>query len=177
MIYIAGCRARGSNVLAYREELQESQWWDVERQEAAQLAKLRTLLAHAREHAPFYREHFERHGFDCAVDSLAGFRALPSLGKKEIASRRDAIQNAGRRGRLIYSKTAGTTGVPFFFHRTSDWDAQHRAAIARGGQLVRRRSLDVERLSLVDSAPSGSSPEEPVPRFSPESFSAGGDSI
>ncbi len=132
MIYVAGCRARGSDVLAYLEELQESQWWDVERQEAAQLAKLRTLLAHAREHAPFYREHFERHGFDCAVDPLAGFRALPSLGKKEIVSRRDAIQNAGLRGRLIYSQTAGTTGVPFSFRRTSDWDAQHRAAIARG---------------------------------------------
>jgi phenylacetate-CoA ligase len=132
MIYGAGCRMRGASVLAYLEELKESQWWSEEKHEAAQLAKLRALLAHAREHAPFYREHFEKHGFDCAVDSLAGFKALPSLGKREIASHGDAIQNGGRGGRLVYSKTAGTTSVPFSFYRTSDWDAQHRAAIARG---------------------------------------------
>lgn len=132
MVYGVGCRVRGASVPAYLEELKESQWWSEEKHEAAQLAKLRTLLAHAREHAPFYREHFERHGFDCAVDSLADFKTLPSLSKKEIASRRNEIQNAGRGGKLVYSKTAGTTSVPFTFHRTSDWDAQHRAAIARG---------------------------------------------
>ncbi len=132
IIYGAGSRMRGASVLAYLEELKESQWWSEEKHEAAQLAKLRTLLAHAREHAPFYRERFERHGFDCDVDSLAGFKALPSVSKKEIASHRDTIQNGGRGGRLVYSKTAGTTSIPFSFYRTSDWDAQHRAAIARG---------------------------------------------
>ena len=65
------------------------------------------------------------------IRSPGSGRFLP-WAEKEIASRRDAIQNAGRRGRLVYSKTAGTTSVPFSFHRTSDWDAQHRAAIARG---------------------------------------------
>jgi phenylacetate-CoA ligase len=132
MIYRAGCRMKGASVLAYLEELKESQWWSGEKHEAVQLEKLRTLLAHARERAPFYREYFERHGFDCEVDSLASFKALPSVGKKEIASHRDAIQNEGRGGKLVYSKTAGTTSVPFPFYRSADWDAQHRAAIARG---------------------------------------------
>jgi phenylacetate-CoA ligase len=131
-IYIAGCRMRGASVPAYLEELKESQWWSGERHEAAQLAKLRTLLAHAREHAPFYRERFERHGFDCEVASLAAFKALPSVSKKEIASHGDAIQNGGRGGKLVFSKTAGTTSVPFSFRRSAAWDAQHRAAIARG---------------------------------------------
>lgn len=131
-IYRAGCRMRGTNVLAYVKELEESQWWSEEKKEAAQLAKLRTLLAHARERAPFYREHFRTHGFDCELDSLAGFKTLPSLGKREIALHRDAIQNEGRGGKLVFSKTAGTTSIPFFFYRTADWDAQHRAAIARG---------------------------------------------
>jgi phenylacetate-CoA ligase len=131
-IYGAGCRLRGTDVPAYLEELKESQWWSEERREAARLEKLRSLLAHARDHAPFYRELFEKHGFDCDVDSLAGLKALPSVGKKEIASRRDAIQNEGRGGKLLFSKTAGTTSIPFPFYRSADWDAQHRAAIFRG---------------------------------------------
>jgi phenylacetate-CoA ligase len=123
---------RGTPVPYYLEQLKESQWWSEEELRAAQLEKLRSLLAHAREHSPFYREYFERHGFDCDAGSIEDIKALPSLGKKEIVSRREEIQNRGGGGRLVFSKTAGTTSLPLLFYRTAEWDAQHRAAIMRG---------------------------------------------
>ena len=131
-IYRTGCRLRGAHVLRYLEELEESQWWSEEELRAAQLEKLQSLLAHAREHSPFYREHFKQHGFEGSVGSIADLKALPSIGKKDIIPRRTEIQNRGNGGRMIYSKTAGTTSEPFFFYRTPEWDAQHRAAVARG---------------------------------------------
>jgi phenylacetate-CoA ligase len=132
IVYKTGCRLRGTPVLYYLGRLKESQWWSDEELAAAQLEKLRSLLAHAREHSPFYREHFERHRFDCDIGSLDDLKALPSLGKRDIAPHRERIQNKGRGGRLIYSKSAGTTSIPLSFYRTADWDAQHRAAMMRG---------------------------------------------
>lgn len=132
MVYRAGCRFRGTNVLHYLDQLKESQWWSEEELRAAQLEKLRSLLVHAREHSPFYREYFERHGFDCGAGSIDDIKTLPSLGRKEIVSRKEQIQNRGPGGRLVFSKTAGTTSFPFSFYRTAEWDAQHRAALMRG---------------------------------------------
>jgi phenylacetate-CoA ligase len=132
LIYRAGCRVRGSPVLHYLELLKESQWWSEEELRAVQLEKLRSLLAHARERSSFYRSYFDEHGFDCRIGSLDDFKALPSLGKMDVAPHRGEIQNGGLGGRLIYSKSAGTTSIPLSFYRTADWDAQHRAAIMRG---------------------------------------------
>lgn len=131
-IYLVGCRLRGIPVPRYLAELEDSQWWSEEEMREAQLEKLRSLLAHARDHSPFYRELFRERGFDCGVRSLADLKALPTLGKKDMVAHRGAIQNEGRGGRLVFSKTAGTTSVLLDFYRTADWDAQHRAAIARG---------------------------------------------
>ena len=132
VIYRMGCRVRGAPVPYYLDQLKESQWWREEELRAAQLEKLRSLLIHAREHAPFYRRHFERHRFECDIASLDDFKALPSLGKKEIVPHKAEVQNEGRGGKLVFSKSAGTTSVPLSFYRTFDWDAQHRAAIMRG---------------------------------------------
>jgi phenylacetate-CoA ligase len=132
VLFGVGCRLRGSPVMRYVEELEESQWWSEADLREMQLRKLRSLLVHAREHSPFYRRHFESNGFDCGIDSLVDFKKLPSVGKNEIAARHREIQNPGPGGRLVFSKTAGTTSIPLRFYRSQDWDAQHRAAIARG---------------------------------------------
>ena len=132
IIYFTGARFRGTPVARYLAELEESQWWSEDEIREMQMRKLRSLLEHAREHSSFYRNYFERNGFDCGIGSLDDLKALPSLGKKDMVAHRDEIQNRGLGGRLVFSKTAGTTSVLLSFYRTSDWDAQHRAAIARG---------------------------------------------
>ncbi|UCF04638.1 MAG: phenylacetate--CoA ligase family protein [bacterium] len=131
-IYRAGCLLRGTPVFTLLEQLNESQWWSRERFLEFQLTRLRELLAHAREHSPFYRRYFGKHGFDRDIVSLDDLKILSPLGKEDLIANRDSIQNKGRGGRLIHSETSGSTGVPFTFYRSSDWDAQHRAAILRG---------------------------------------------
>ncbi|HVO76779.1 MAG TPA: hypothetical protein VMT60_02230, partial [Candidatus Bathyarchaeia archaeon] len=131
-IFGAGCLIRGTPVMRYVEELEVSQWWSEGDIREMQLRKLRSLLAHANEHSPFHRRRFASRGFDCRVGSLDDLKALPSVDRKEMAAHRLEIQNAGNGERLVFSKTAGTTSVPLLFHRSADWDAQHRAAIARG---------------------------------------------
>jgi phenylacetate-CoA ligase len=131
-IYRAGCLLRGTPVLTLLERLNESQWWSRERFLEYQLTRLRELLVHAYTHSPFYRRYFGEHGFNHEITSLDDLGNLPPLGKKDLIANRDSIQNAGRGGRVIHSETSGSTGVPFTFCRSSDWDAQHRAAILRG---------------------------------------------
>ncbi len=123
---------RGTPVIPYLRDLEESQWWDIDRIHEYQLEKLRELLAHAEKHSTFYRNIFEEHDFDTGVESLDDLEKLPATGKDEIKKNSSEIQNDGRGGRLVLSKTSGSTGEPLKFYRGSEWDAQHRAAVAMG---------------------------------------------
>ncbi len=131
-IYIIGSRIRGTPVIPYLRDLEESQWWDIESVREYQISKLRDLLAHADKYSTFYRKIFEQHGFDTSVGSLADLEKLPAVGKNDIRNNLPEIQNNGTGGKLVLSKTSGSTGEPLKFYRGSEWDAQHRAAVARG---------------------------------------------
>lgn len=131
-IYIIGSRMRGTPVMPHLRDLEKSQWWDIDRIRTYQLEKLRELLAHAEMHSAFYRNIFEKLDFDINVESLDDLKKLPATSKDEIKKNSSEIQNDGRGGKLIFSKTSGSTGEPLKFYRGSEWDAQHRAAIARG---------------------------------------------
>lgn len=131
-IYITGSRLRGTPVLPYLSELNESQWWDMEKIRVHQLDKLRGLLIHAEKNSPFYRKIFSANGFKPDIGSLSDLERLPTTSKDEIKNNFAEIQNPGLGGSLILTKTSGSTGEPLKFYRGSEWDAQHRAAIARG---------------------------------------------
>ena len=131
-IYIIGSRLRGTPVIAYLRELEESQWWDIDRTREYQLKKLRELLLHAEQHSSFYRNIFRKNDFKADIRSLEELGRLPAVSKDEIRENFQEIQNPGHGGSLIPSKTSGSTGEPLKFYRGSKWDAQHRAAVARG---------------------------------------------
>jgi len=131
-IFIIGSRFRGTPVLPYLRELEESQWWDAERFREHQHEELRDLVSHAERHSPFYREIFRRNGLDATTVSLDDLKRLPAVSKDEVRRSFADIQNPGKGGALIPSKTSGSTGEPLKFYRGSRWDAQHRAAVARG---------------------------------------------
>jgi phenylacetate-CoA ligase len=131
-LYIMGSRFRGTPVIPFLRGLEESQWWDIDRTREYQLDKLRGLLRHAEEFSPFYRNIFEKNDFKTDIGSLDDLSELPAAGKDEIRANFPEIQNHGLGGSLIPSKTSGSTGEPLKFYRGSEWDAQHRAAVARG---------------------------------------------
>ncbi len=131
-IYIIGSRLRGTPVIPFLRELEESQWWDIERTREYQLERLRKLLRHAEEFSPFYRDIIRQREFKADTVSLDELNSLPAVSKDQIKENFADIQNHGLGGSLIPSKTSGSTGEPLKFYRGSEWDAQHRAAVARG---------------------------------------------
>ncbi len=120
-------------MLGYLERLNESQFWSGERQRRHQLDHLSALLEHARAHAPFYRTRLGECGiYPGEIETLDDLRKIPPVSKEEILAHRNTIQNDGLGEGLVHSETSGTTGEPLVFFRDLAWDAQHRAAIARG---------------------------------------------
>src|ERR1700722_13093577 len=71
--------------LRYQRELDRWQFFWADEVRALQLRRLRTLLAHAYEHCPFYRERFDAAGLHPDdVTALEDLRVLPPLEKREI---------------------------------------------------------------------------------------------
>ena len=130
IFFIAGSRLRGTPVMRWLYDLDESQWWSLERLESLQLERLNGLLRHARENSEFYGKLLGESGIGDRISSLDELAALPPVSKAEIKKNFAGIQNGGRGGRLIRSKTAGSTGEPLVFYRGAEWDAQHRAAMS-----------------------------------------------
>ncbi len=108
-------RLKGHTTVAVRRQLEESQWWDGQRLQALQLARLRRLLLHAARHVPYYREQFARVGFDPRdLGTLDQLSALPFLTKADIRAHLDALRADDARG-LARFNTGGSSGEPLIF--------------------------------------------------------------
>jgi phenylacetate-CoA ligase len=97
--------------------LNESQWWPRERIEALQVAKAKTLLAHAAAHSAYYRGLFARIGFDPKRLSAPGdVGALPLLTKELARRHAEEIRADERSGMtLLPNSTGGSTGANLHF--------------------------------------------------------------
>ncbi len=108
-------RLKHHDSVAVRKRLETSQWWGRDQLEALQLERLRSLLQHARQHVPYYRDLFARIGFDpAAISSLADLQRLPFLGKPEIRANTEALKADNAVG-LARFNTGGSSGEPLIF--------------------------------------------------------------
>jgi len=108
-------RLKHHESVAIRRLLEQSQWWDRERLEAQQVARLHALLQHAANHVPYYRDLFSRIGFEAGeVRSIADLSSLPFLAKADIRANLEALKSDQGR-RLIRSNTGGSSGEPLIF--------------------------------------------------------------
>jgi phenylacetate-CoA ligase len=108
-------RLKHHDTVAVRRQLEESQWWSRERLAELQLERLRSLLQHARQHVPYYRDLFARIGFDpAALSGLDDLQRLPLLGKAEIRAGTEALKADNAVG-LARFNTGGSSGEPLIF--------------------------------------------------------------
>jgi len=108
-------RLKHHDTVAVRKDLEQSQWWPLERIEALRTERLRALLEHAQAHVPHYRRLFERIGFDAAeVSDIASLRRLPLLAKSDISADVDAFKSE-RATSLARFNTGGSSGQPLVF--------------------------------------------------------------
>jgi phenylacetate-CoA ligase len=102
---------------AYREGMRfrrESAFWDEERKRRWVLDRLRFTLRRAYNETRYYRELFDKVGFDPAEDfSFDDFARLPALEREEIRSARAQLLSSNVSPRMMKKdSTGGSTGAP-----------------------------------------------------------------
>ena len=108
-------RLKGHDSARLLRRMERSQWWSAQQLQDWQLARLRALLRHAGEHVPYYRELFQRSGFDAGqITRLADLARLPLLRKSDIAGARDRFKSARAVGLRPFA-TGGSSGEPLLF--------------------------------------------------------------
>ena len=131
-IYKLGAKKRNPTLAARYGELKASEKASREELEAIQLRKLKRLIALAYEKTAFYRRLFDERGLTPDdFNSLDDLQKLPILDKETVRARAEEMRVPDC-GPTVYSETSGTTGTPFVFYKSEEWDSAARAAQMRG---------------------------------------------
>ncbi len=107
---------KGHDSVTLRRQLEESQWWPEERLESHRVERLRSFLQDIGQRVPYYRELFQREGFNpTAIQALTDLHALPLLTKPLIRENIERLKAEGH-GLLTRYNTGGSSGEPLIFY-------------------------------------------------------------
>ncbi|OYY94875.1 MAG: capsule biosynthesis protein CapK [Hydrogenophilales bacterium 28-61-23] len=108
-------RFKHHDTVRVRKEMEQSQYWPVERLELLRLERLKSFLIHAGKHVPYYRDLFARLGFDPrAVNGMADLQRLPFLDKAVIRAHTEGIKSEQAKDMSRFN-TGGSSGEPLIF--------------------------------------------------------------
>ncbi|HTG44551.1 MAG TPA: hypothetical protein VK633_08465, partial [Verrucomicrobiae bacterium] len=109
---------RGQRYREFKQLAEEGEHWDAKKIEEFQFLELRRVLLHAQEHCPYYREQFQKTGFDArSFNSLESLERAPLLTKKDLLEEREQmVSSAFPESARLYITTGGSTGVPVGFY-------------------------------------------------------------
>lgn len=139
---------RGQPLYGLLVQLNESQWWNAEQIEQAQLQQLKKLISHAMTYSPFYRQRYRALNVD-EID-LALFKELPLLTRKQLQENNYSIDCAELpelHGGTTDSMTSSSTGSPVKF-RTTALTSTLWNAINMREQLWHERQVDKKSASI-----------------------------
>jgi phenylacetate-CoA ligase len=109
-------RLKGHRSVAWRRQLERSQWLGADALEHARVERLRGFLTDIGQHVPYYRDLFRGAGFDPrALRSVDALVQLPTLGKAEIRAHTERLK-ADDHGPLKRYNTGGSSGEPLVFY-------------------------------------------------------------
>ena len=113
---------RDSLILSILYQLEQTQWWPVKTLEAQQMAQLTTLLAHAYQFVPFYRDRlqFLATGKSRAL-TYEELRKIPILSRQDVQDyAKDLLSQNIPQEHLptAQNTTSGSTGKPVTFQVT-----------------------------------------------------------
>lgn len=107
---------RGRKTLKYLKDFESSQWFSPSRLKELQLIKLKSLLKHAYQDVPYYKEKFDKRNLNIyELNTIDELRKLPVLTKEDIKTNFSKLIANGWEKKLIKSTTAGSTGDPLTF--------------------------------------------------------------
>jgi phenylacetate-CoA ligase len=126
----AWSRYSGGHLYSAWRELELSQQLSADAMRARQLDQLCRLLGWAYEHNDFYRQRFERAGFNPGqIQSIEDIRRIPLLTKQEV--RREGTRLLSRGFDpvcLVKAKTGGSTGKPIEVYFTEEVSQSRNAS-------------------------------------------------
>ena len=109
-------RLKGHNSVAVRQHMELNQHLPPAQLAALQAKTLREFLVDVGANVPYYRDLFQKHGFNPAeVTSAADLQRLPFLTKSVIRANTDAMKHAQAQG-LARFNTGGSSGEPLIFY-------------------------------------------------------------
>ena len=105
---------RARELRARLDELDRTQWLDIDSLREIQSLKLRRLVRYAYEEIPFYRQLFDRHGLKPGrIQDLSDLGKIPILTREELKAHADLLCRPGApREKKWPQSTSGTTGSP-----------------------------------------------------------------
>ncbi|EDY19772.1 conserved hypothetical protein [Chthoniobacter flavus Ellin428] len=131
-----------AQIVGFYRQLESSQWWPADKLRQWQFAQLTRLVAHARQHVPFYAETPGRlpSVTESEIDESA-WRSLPILTKAEVRADAARLKSRGLPpNTLVYSDwTTGSSGQPLEVLKTATFDMLFRANKLR---MLRWHSYD-----------------------------------
>lgn len=103
----------GSPYLGLLKDFKKTPYRSSEDIAADQLSRLKKLLTHAFENAPYYKELFQENGIEVDnIRSLQDLQSVPLLTKDILRQRQqDILVSNAKRDSLVRMKTSGSTGV------------------------------------------------------------------
>lgn len=134
----------GAVLLGLQYQLEQTQWWPREIVEQLQLQQIVTLLKHAYETVPFYRERLTAVGFDPEEALTAErFTQLPLLRRVDVQAAGETLHSTrppADHGKVVKGKTSGSTGRPIHYAGTQLTKLFH-AALSLRDHLWHRRDF------------------------------------
>lgn len=126
----------GSSHLKHLRTLERTQFDAPDVIRERQFAAIRTMVRHAWDTVPFYRERWKAAGIHPdALRTLDDLRQFPMLTKIDIRNHGDQLRSDAFRGRPVTTKTtSGSTGVPLTIAVNPEAMAWKRACTIRSDQ-------------------------------------------
>lgn len=113
-------RLNGTHIRERLDLLLASEHLDRDEIDRRQAAKLERAVEQARARSDFYRSLWRKPGVASAHAPLDG---LPVVTKADLLAGEAAFPVAGHRGRVVSSRTSGSTGSPMTFHRSLEQES------------------------------------------------------
>lgn len=122
----------GSSVKEKLKFLEESQYWSEQRLTEYRNARLQGVINYAYEEVPYYRQLFDRSGFNPrTVKSEEDLNAIPPLTKTLVKENFERLQARSFNGSFYRTYTSGSTGQPTPFIVTKENQSWEYASAVR----------------------------------------------
>lgn len=159
ILYPIGETFLGTKMLRYLKELEKTQWWSLERLQELQNEKLRALIKHAYENAPYYHCLFQERGLtDKDIQTVEDLPKLPVLTKNDIRQNfADLIAKDSSKRKPFLNATGGSTGEPLKYYIDMEVTSISWAGMLRGwewaGYKLGDKRTTIAGSSLVTDKP------------------------